>query len=236
MRHATDLRSVTTREALLDCAERLFVERGHAATSLRDITREAQANLAAVNYHFGGKEALIQAVLKRRLASLNGERLAALDALEGQAGDQALKPSQIVDAFFGTLLRQAASPQNEGGRFLTLLERTMTDPASFVRTVFADEYAGVLERFKSALFRALPDVPREDILWRFHFMLGATSFAIAGSNTLRLIMGWEDLAHDAAPSPAQHGTTAEADAERLLERLMSFLLGGLRAPLPHQAA
>lgn len=233
MRQATDLRSVTTREALLDCAERLFLERGHAATSLRDITREAHANLAAVNYHFGGKEALIQAVLKRRLASLNSERLAVLDGLESQAGDQALKPSQIVDAFFGTLLRQAASPKNAGGRFLTLLERTMTDPANFVHTVFADEYAGVLERFKRALFRALPDVPREEILWRFHFMLGATSFAIAGSNTLRLVMGWEDPGQDAAPAASEPSTAAEA--ERLLERLMSFLLGGLRAPLPQQA-
>ena len=70
MRQATDLRSVTTREALLDCAERLFLERGHAATSLRDITREAHANLAAVNYHFGSKDGLYAAVLEEAHARL----------------------------------------------------------------------------------------------------------------------------------------------------------------------
>src|SRR3546814_3154877 len=134
-----ELRSSSTREAILDTAETLFAQQGHDGTSMRQITSEAGVNLAAVNYHFGSKEALVQAVLKRRLAILNQERLRLLDELETQAAGEPLKPSQIVDAFFGTLLRLAASPDHAGKNFLPLLERTMTDPTGFIRAVVAAE-------------------------------------------------------------------------------------------------
>jgi len=161
-----------TRGRILDAAEALFVEHGFEATSMRTITATAGVNLAAVNYHFGSKEALIQEVFRRRLTWLNRERLRALDAFESEAQGAALKPSQIVEAFFGTALRLAADVQHGGHRFMRLLGRTYTDPARFVRTFLAEEYADVVDRFSVALFRALPDVPREEILWRFHFMLG----------------------------------------------------------------
>lgn len=213
-----------TRDTILDSAERLFAQQGYDGTSMRQITSAAGVNLAAVNYHFGSKEALVQAVLKRRLETVNRERLRLLDELLTQADGKPLKPSQIVDAFFGTLLRLAASPDHDGKTFLPLLERTMTDPAGFLRALFADEYADVMQRYKNALFDALPDVPRSEIMWRFQFMLGATSYAIIGTDTLRLVTGWESDAGDQPESP-----------ELLLPRLMSFLLGGLRAPLPATA-
>ncbi|MBV7486625.1 TetR/AcrR family transcriptional regulator [Bordetella sp. BOR01] len=216
-----ELSSPSTREIILDTAEALFARQGHDGTSMRQITSEAGVNLAAVNYHFGSKEALVQAVLKRRLAILNQERLRLLDELEAQADGQALKASQIVDGFFGTLLRLAASPDHAGKNFLPLLERTMTDPTGFIRAVVAEEYADVMERYQAALFKALPDVPRAEVIWRFQFMLGATSYAIVGTEVLRLAMGWS------LDDPEQ-----AHDPERLLPRLMSFLLGGLRAPLP----
>ena len=64
-----------THERILDVAERLFMEYGYEGTSTRMVTSEAKVNLAAVNYHFGSKEALMQAVLRRRLVILNRERL-----------------------------------------------------------------------------------------------------------------------------------------------------------------
>jgi AcrR family transcriptional regulator len=74
-----------TRERILDVAERLFMARGYEGTSMRMITGEAEVNLAAVNYHFGSKEALLREVFRRRLEWLNRERLRALDELEAQA-------------------------------------------------------------------------------------------------------------------------------------------------------
>jgi AcrR family transcriptional regulator len=210
-----------TRTRILDAAEQLFVSHGLDATTLRMITAAAQANLAAVNYHFGSKEALVQEVFRRRLDWLNDERMRVLNAMEAEADGKPLKPSQIVDGFFGTLLRMADDERRGGITFLRLLGRMLTDPSEFIRAFFGHEYSEVIDRYKEALFKALPDVPKAEIVWRFHFMLGATSYAIAGTDALRVVTDWQ---------------IEEADAtdrlDRLVPRLMSFLLGGLRAPLP----
>src|SRR5690606_36644825 len=92
------IRSGSTREAILDSAEALFARQGHDGTSMRQITSEAGVNLAAVNYHFGSKEALVQAVLKRRLAVLNHERLRLLDEREARAGGQPRPGQQELPA------------------------------------------------------------------------------------------------------------------------------------------
>ena len=209
-----------TRERILDAAERLFMENGYDGTSTRMVTSEAGVNLAAVNYHFGSKEALMQEVLRRRLAILNQERLRILNEAEEKAGGAPLKPSQIVDGFFGTLLRMADDHGQGGRTFQRLIGRTLTEPAAFIRTFLAAEYADVVERYKAALFKALPDVPKAEIVWRFHFMLGAISYAIAGTDALQLVTDWQVNEDEAI------------QAEKLMPRLMSFLLGGLRAPLP----
>ncbi len=206
-----------TRDRILDAAERLFVEHGFDGTSMRMITGAANANLAAVNYHFGSKDALVQAVFRRRLTALNQERLTELDLLEAEAGGATIKPSRIVEAFFGTALRMAADTEHGGRTFMRLLARTYNEPNAFVREFLAEEYAEVMDRFLGALFAALPEVPRAEILWRFHFMTGAMAFAISG------LGGLYELADISA---------ADDNPQRLLPRLMSFLLGGLRAPLP----
>jgi len=215
-----------TRERILDVAERLFMAHGYEGTSLRMISSEAEVNLAAANYHFGSKEALLREVFRRRLAWLNGERLKELGALEAQAKGAPLKPSQILEAFFGTLLRMGEDKSLGGMTFLRLLGRTLTDPADFVRAFFAGEYAEVIERYKQALFRALPDVPKAEIVWRLHFMLGAMSYAIAGTDVLQVITGC------GLGDISGTGLSDLEAARRLSDRLMPFLLGGLRAPLP----
>jgi AcrR family transcriptional regulator len=208
---------IDTRLRILDAAEALFTQYGFEATTLRQITGAAAVNLAAVNYHFGSKEELIREVFRRRLTWLNQQRLQELDRLEAQAGGAPLKPSRILEAFFGVALRMAGDTRGGGRSFMRLLGRTYSKPSEFVRGFLAEEYAAVLARFKAALVKALPGVPGEEILWRFHFMLGAMSYAISGTDALHMVA--EDALDD-------------SDAEALYARLMSFLIGGLRAPLP----
>ena len=160
-------------------------------------------------------------MFRRRLTWLNEERLRALDAFEAVARGAPLKPRQIVEAFFGVALRMAADVEGGGRDFMRLLGRTYTEPSDFVRGFLAEEYAAVIARFKAALIRALPDVPRAEILWRFHFMLGAMSYAISGADALHIV---------------DDGTLTQPDAVALHDRLMSFLIGGLRAPLPEVSA
>jgi AcrR family transcriptional regulator len=206
-----------TRSRILDAAEFLFMEHGFEATTLRAITARAEVNLAAVNYHFGSKEALIQEVFRRRLTWLNEQRLRELDRLEAEAGGAPLKPSRILEVFFGVALKMAADAEGGGRTFMRLLGRSHTEPSTFVRRFLGEEYAAVIARFKAALIKALPGVPEDEILWRFHFMLGAMAYALSGADALHVVA---------------EGVLDDADTDALYARLMSFMIGGLRAPLP----
>lgn len=212
-----------TQKAILDAAERLFVEKGHDNTSIRDITQAAKVNLASINYHFGSKDELIIAVMKRRLGAINHERLRLLDELEEKSNGKPIKPSLIVNAFFGSLLEHADNAKHDGGIFLRLLEQTMVNPSGFIAAIIAQENAPVFARYKHALFQSLPSVPEEEIIWRFQFMLGATSYAIFGIKALL-----EATDH----YPHRHNQLHDHYNNKLKPRLLSFILGGLRAPLP----
>src|SRR5919109_2080649 len=92
-----------TRTRILDAAEELFMLHGFEGTSMRQLTTKAEVNLAAVNYHFGSKDALIEAVFRRRLDPMNAARIAALDDLEKEG--RAPAPEAIIRAFVGPSLR-----------------------------------------------------------------------------------------------------------------------------------
>ena len=211
-------RSAYTRKQILDAAGRLFAKKGHDNTSLREITSAARVNLSSVNYHFGSKEGLIQAVYQQQLDSLNHERLSMLDRFEAQAGGAALTPAQIVEAFFRPLVRHAVGHAVGKKPFMPLLEHGTSDPNSFIRTLIMSGHSDIVERFCAALTRALPDVPEVEIFWRFQFMLGAASCAISGMDGLLLALN--------------RANTESFDVERLCRRLLVFLIGGLMAPLP----
>ena len=102
---------IDTRIRILRAAELLFIEHGFEATTLRQITGKAGVNLAAVNYHFGSKDSLIEEVFRQRLGWLNEQCLKELDQLEAAADGAPLRPRQIVEAFFGVALKLAAKPE-----------------------------------------------------------------------------------------------------------------------------
>ena len=122
-----------TKERILDTAEQLFMEHGYEATSLRAITAAAGANLAAVNYHFGTKEELFQAVLTRRLDPMNQRRLELLTRFEAEAAPKALGCDRILSALLIPALKLARDPERGGSNFLRLLGRAYADPAPFIR-------------------------------------------------------------------------------------------------------
>ena len=214
-------RTAVTKDKILDAAEALFMEHGFEATSLRSITTAAAVNLAAVNYHFGSKEELFQAVLTRRLDPMNQERLDLLTRLEHDAGPAPLPCDRILSAMFVPALRLARDPERGGKNFLRLLGRAYADPAPFIRKFLAEQYATIIARFKAAFGRALPDLPAKELSWRLHFIMGALSYTLAGTDALRLI---------AELTPAETGND-----EVLLQRLAPFLLAGLQSPLPDGA-
>src|SRR6266513_1205157 len=210
--------AAATKERILDAAEGLFMEHGFDATSLRSITATAAVNLAAVNYHFGSKEELFQAVLTRRLDPMNHDRLTLLTRLEAEAAPKALSCEKILTALFIPALTLARDPRRGGKNFLRLLGRAYADPAPFIRQFLAAQYAEMIARFKSAFARALPHLPRRELSWRLHFIMGALSYTLAGTDALKLI--------------AELNPRDTANDELLLRRLAPFLLAGLTTPLP----
>jgi AcrR family transcriptional regulator len=207
-----------TKDRILDAAEGLFMEHGFEATSLRSITAAASVNLAAVNYHFGSKEELFQAVLTRRLDPMNQRRVALLDRFERESTPEPLSCERIIVALFVPALELARDPARGGKNFLRLLGRAYADPAPFIRRFLSEQYAPMIGRFKLAFGRALPHLPKKELSWRLHFIMGALSYTLAGTDALKLI--------------AELNPKETANDEVLLQRLAPFLLAGLKAPLP----
>ena len=210
--------SSATKVRILDAAETLFMEHGFEATTLRQITSAAGVNLAAAHYHFGSKEDLFEAVLKRRLDPMNVERLALLTRFESESAPRPLSCEKILAAMFIPALKLARDPERGGTNFLRLLGRAYADPAPFIRRFLSEQYAVMIARFKAAFGRALPQLPKKELTWRLHFVMGALSFTLAGTDALKLIA---ELSQGRAVSD-----------ELLLRRLAPFLVAGLKAPLP----
>lgn len=207
--------ATNTRERLLDTAERLFGERGIRETSLRDITAEAQTNLAAVNYHFGSKEGLLRAVLARRIDPLNQERLRLLDDYETKAGGAPVPLEKILYAFtFPSINLCYQSPD-----YMRVVGRMLLDPDKAMREMFLSQFQEVSRRFLAALSRALPTLPEAEIVWRVSFVVGAEI------HTWIHFPNLEFFSEDALTF---------ADEQDVLERLIAFCAAGMRAPLPRR--
>ena len=206
-----------TRESLLDAAEKLFSEHGIQAASLRQITQEASANLAAVNYHFGSKDGLVRAVFHRRLRPMNDERLRRLEEVDLGAED-ALE--QILRAFLEPLLR-LISERPEGVRgFARLMGRAWSEPSEEVRTIILEEIRETIDRFLAAFRQILPQLSDSELMWRFHFVAGAMGHTVSCSYALERYSG---------------GKCHTGDPDEILDQLVRFLAAGMRSPSQVQA-
>jgi AcrR family transcriptional regulator len=181
-----DMGNMNTRERLLQVAESLFIEHGYEAMSLRQITGHAEANLAAVNYHFGTKELLMQEVLAKRLDRLNRERLELLSCCEEQQAGQSLEAAAVLSVLFVPALRLSRPPAGNPS-FMRLLGRIYSDPSPFIRGYLQLHYRPIYERFFEAFSRALPHWPRNELSMRLRFCLQSLSGLLAGESMDELI-------------------------------------------------
>src|SRR5581483_8261607 len=172
---------MTTKDRILDAAERLFAREGLEATSLRAITAEANVNLAAVNYHFHSKDALIRAVIRRRIGPVNEKRLAMLDECEAAAGDGPLPLDSVIDAFVRPVLEISRSHAREFG---PLMGRMYAEPSAFIERIYNEHLEDVVRRFVIAFKRALPDLPEVELLWRLHFSIGVMAHTMGAASLL----------------------------------------------------
>ena len=213
--------SPDTKTRILDTAESLFAAQGFAATSLRAITASAQVNLAAVHYHFGSKDALLEAVFARRLVPMNEERLRRLHALEGQHGRGRVPLDQLIEAFLGPALELSRDQARGGSRFVQLLGRSYTEPAPRLQEAVRSMYRKVIEYFKPAFQAVLPQLPDDELYWRLHFLVGVLAYCMSGSDMMRLI--------------ASCRMSDPLNVDALTKRLTAFLTAGMEAPMRSDA-
>jgi AcrR family transcriptional regulator len=202
---------ITTKENLLDTAERLFAESGVKETSVRDITKAAGSHLASVNYHFSTKYGLIRAVITRRTGPLKKRRFELLDEYEAEVGDNAVPVEKIVYA----LVAPSMELYLKNPHFLRFAGRMVSDPDKEIRRIFLAELDPVFFRLKDLLKRALPEIPEATIMWRIHFTIGA------------LIHTWTNHPDLELRSGGVCDITNEAE---VIERIVTFCSAGLKAP------
>jgi AcrR family transcriptional regulator len=169
----------STEERLLAAAERLFAERGFAATSVRDITAEAGTSVAAVNYHFGGKDNLYRELIVGRLRSMREQRLAAIGRVVAEAERDAapIDPTRLLRAFADAFLEPVADPER-GRSLVRLLTREFVD-GNLPPAVFCEEMIRPVETaFAGALRRALPGIGERDAVLAVHFFVAQLMYVV----------------------------------------------------------
>ncbi|WP_300667644.1 TetR family transcriptional regulator [Desulfoluna sp.] len=203
-----------TKTKILDAAEWFFAEMGFHATSLRQITERAGVNVASVNYHFGSKENLMDAVLKRRIEPLNALRLAQLEAVLSAAKAAGVQPSarDVVASFMEPTLRTVIQP--EFGNLSLIMSRIFTEHNGVVMERVAPLIEGLLARFITALCEALPHLSRDEVALRFRMSLGAMHHAI------HAVRG--NMVNDVPGA-----LTTQLPEEKVMAALIDFAAGGM---------
>lgn len=186
------LGSNNTKDKIINAAERLFADAGFSGTSLRQLTSLANVNLAAVNYHFGTKENLINEVFRRRLDILHGMRQERLDALFKQHADSAPPLREILKAFIYPALRMSAPGEDGQSAFVKVLARAYVEYRDELRSLLSSRYGDLNRRFFKAIAASLPLVSEQQLYWRIDFMIGALTYAMADFGVKKRSGGMSD--------------------------------------------
>ncbi|MCR6701022.1 MAG: TetR family transcriptional regulator [Dokdonella sp.] len=199
----------STRQRILGAAEELFARHGFAGASLRQVTASAKVNLAAVNYHFGSKENLIEEVFRRRLDELNARRTELL----AQCRDRAdLGLEDVLDAFVRPALELSLSDAG-GAAFVRVLARAYAEHDERLRRFLSDNYGHVLKEFAAVFARLLPQLDKEELYWRLDIVSGALTYAMADFGVLK----------------RRSDVSEQEHRERTASHLIRFAAAGLRA-------
>jgi AcrR family transcriptional regulator len=199
----------STKDRILGAAEELFAQFGFAGTSLRQVTSRADVNIAAVNYHFGSKENLVNEVFRRRMDEMSQQRMAALKAAQKEHPGE-LEP--ILAAFVEPALAMAQDRHN--GAFARMIARAYAEKNDALRRFLSEHYGHVLREFAKAISACLPALSKESLYWRLDIVVGALTYAMADFGLIK--------------RPA--GVTEAAHRERAARELIEFAAAGFRSP------
>ncbi len=199
----------TTKDKIMDAAEKLFAQKGFHGASLRDITSAAGVDLALVNYHFGSKKLLLGAVLDRRGQVLNEERRGRLAAIRLSAAPRPPSTEAILDAFFDPILERLAQAGRGWHHYFSLLAYVNNSP-EWGRTLMGKTFDATVREFIQAVMDSLPGAAPEDIFWGYNFMTGALTLSLAETGRLDALSDGRCRSDDVAALKARLGRYAAA--------------------------
>jgi len=176
-------RGEKTRERILDAAEHLFAQRGYDGVTVRQIMKDAGADVALAYYHFDSKRGLFDAVLLRRAETLNEVRLSALEELEQRYTDQSPSVDEIIGAFTHPLLALLAEDPDKWRDYYALVAQVNNSP-EWGGELMTRYFDPLVRRFIDALRRALPDCDETELYWAYHFLSGALTLTFAQTGRL----------------------------------------------------
>jgi AcrR family transcriptional regulator len=201
--------ALPTKERILGAAEELFARHGFEGASLRQLTAAAGVNLAAVNYHFGSKDRLIEEVFRRRLDQLNSRRMAGLQKV---AGEPDTTIEEVLAAFIVPALE--LSHDGNGSLFMRVLARAFAEHDDTLRKFLSDNYGHVMRQFTAEFARLLPHLSKEELYWRVDLVTGALTHAMSGFGMIQ----------------RKSDVTEHVHREQTAQHLIRFAAAGLKSP------
>ncbi len=202
----------SSREKLIASAERLFADRGFDGVSVRDIANAAGVNSALVGYYFRGKEGLLSEVYTRHCEPMKRERARLLEEFSKAAKGPTLE--QVIEAFIRPSLEVTTDKNGRTG-FTRLRAVLSAENSALLEKLVAENFDQSSRMFVDALCKCLPELTREDILWRFHFLLGTIYYTGAGPHRIKTL---------------SEGRCDPSDPVATCRHLIPFLAAGFRAP------
>ena len=213
-------RKPNMREAILAAAEELFSTNGFNAVSVRDIAQAAGANPGSVTYHFKTKDGLLLEIYRRHCGPMNHRR-AELLAAATRVRDLQDRLEAIVRAYVLPAFSSGSDLAGGGARFTRLRAVMSAEGNEVARKIIAHTFDDISHSFIDAIGDSLPHIPRTEIVWRCHFLLGALYYSLVTPERV---------------SRLSRGEADGSDAASAIEQLVRSTVASLQAPALEEAA
>ena len=208
------------REAILCAAEELFSTNGFDAVSVRDIAQAAGANPGSVTYHFKTKDGLLLEIYRRHCGPMNLRRSELLAAAK-RVRDLQDRLEAIVRAYVLPACSSGNDLAGGGARFTRLRAVMSAEGNDVARRIIAHTFDDTSHAFIDAIHESLPHIPRAEVVWRCHFLLGALYYSLVTPERV---------------SRLSRGKADGTDAATAIEQLVRATVASLQAPPLDQPA
>jgi AcrR family transcriptional regulator len=187
--------AMNTASEILVATQKLLLERGESKTTLRAITELADANVAAVNYHFGSRDELIRQAYLSALTEVTASQGARIQSLDEKADLE-----EFVNVWLGPLLDPKSVSKRERDLW-TLLQRGSVENAHQLQELMPSMQEMELSPLIAFLGKKLPHLDRSEIVFRHNAILlglggllrgsiGASSVKPSAASTKSFVSRW----------------------------------------------